>query len=65
MRKFDCEVCNNGPTTTGEAVFRTAPLGETPAHWRCRQHLPSEHAPDAVTDEIVSIIEADARKDTP
>ena len=59
---INCEVCNRGPTTTGEAVFRSGPQGGEP-HWRCRLHLKEQ--PPAAVDDLVSIIEKANRDKKP
>jgi hypothetical protein len=47
----------------GRPVYRTAPLGETPANWTCEECL--ENPPPKDVKEIVNIIDDHRRSSTP
>lgn len=54
-----CEIC--GVSINDEPLYRNAPIGVTPAHWRCLAHTEAEYLPEPDVMELAEIISADNR----
>lgn len=58
-----CEICNEGPTTTGVTILRVNPKG-VPGIWRCKKCATPEQlaSRDPETARITDIIEEDNQR---